>query len=1048
MQSKTTFKRIGGFLQKSLMILGLFCFFVGKINAQIYTNGNLSTGPTASSGEAAPAGSNWSEVQTGNANAGFSANITNGFSLADDFTIPGGTWGLTKFTCFAYSTGYAGAASPFTDMRVQIFDTDPSAGGVTPIYGDLTTNALTASSAASLYRIFNATAATNRIIWKLEANINISLTAGHYWVEWQTGTTLASNFSPASTVVGTTTQAGNNALQHTLAADTWAPVLDGPTATDPQDMPFIIDYTTSACSGTPAPGATLTTQTSACPGIPFTLSATNGTGGSGVTYQWQSSSTGGAGSFTDIGGATNSTYTTTITATTYYQVVVSCNGTPGTSTPVQVSLTPPNGCYCIPDPTDCTDGDIITNVTLGALNNTTDCGTNGYTDNTIDPTITIPDLVQGVANPIAVTAGGGIYTEIVGAWIDYDHSGSFDPSEFTLIGQTTGGTLNANIIVPATAPLGPARMRLRVRFNTPLTGGMACDPYTFGETEDYTVNIIPCIQGVFNTEPTNMSTTCGSGVTFTTATTGTFLSYQWQQQAGTGAPWTNLTNGINITGATTNTLHIVAVTSDWNGYNYRLLIGGGCTATDFSDIVSLTVTDQVINVSPTSYSTCSPIPAGSPVQLSITTEPPGVTYTTVSYSSGTLNTTIPDDDPTGIINAINVPALPAGATVTAASVTLNINHTWIGDLVIALKAPNDNILNLDYGLTSTGGSGVTTGFTNTVFSSAAPASATLVSGSDPWTGTFAPDAPAAPGTIPTAPLSLSPTNANVFTFADLYSVPSGDWTIGINDIAPPDEGTLVDWTLTLTYTTAAAGPYTGVWSPATGLFTDAAGTIPYTAGSQASTVYAAPGSSTVYTVTVTDPICPPAPVEVPVRILTADPVVTITATPATNIYPGIRSLLTANVNPELSATGTYQWLINGTEIPGANAKTYEVTFANTGLGDYSVDVIDSAICSGRVSSDIITISDSARNQLFIWPNPSTGQFQVRFFDGVNDIISGNPYLMIFDAKGSRVITQKYSVTAPYGRMDVDLSNQPKGTYIVSLYTADGKLLQSGRVIIR
>jgi hypothetical protein len=38
--------------------------------------------------------------------------------------------------------------------------------------------------------------------------------------------------------------------------------------------------------------------------------------------------------------------------------------------------------------------------------------------------------------------------------------------------------------------------------------------------------------------------------------------------------------------------------------------------------------------------------------------------------------------------------------------------TWI----VALKAPNNNVLNLDYGLTQTGGAGPTTGFTNTIIS--------------------------------------------------------------------------------------------------------------------------------------------------------------------------------------------------------------------------------------------------------------------------------------------------------------------------------------------
>src|SRR4249920_1518006 len=106
MQSKTTLKRIAGILQRSLTVLALFCFFTGKINAQVFVNGNLSTGATASSGEAAPAGYTWSEVQLGNQNAGFSASVANGFSVADDFTVTCGTWDITKFTFYSYSTNY------------------------------------------------------------------------------------------------------------------------------------------------------------------------------------------------------------------------------------------------------------------------------------------------------------------------------------------------------------------------------------------------------------------------------------------------------------------------------------------------------------------------------------------------------------------------------------------------------------------------------------------------------------------------------------------------------------------------------------------------------------------------------------------------------------------------------------------------------------------------------------------------------------------------------------------------------------------------------
>ena len=122
MQSKTTHIRIKGFLLQSLMILGLFCFMSSTLQAQQYINGSLGTGATSSDGTAAPAGFNWSEVPLGNVNAGFGAQITGNLSLADDFTVPSGTWTVSKITFFAYSTGYTGSTSPFEDIRVQLFN--------------------------------------------------------------------------------------------------------------------------------------------------------------------------------------------------------------------------------------------------------------------------------------------------------------------------------------------------------------------------------------------------------------------------------------------------------------------------------------------------------------------------------------------------------------------------------------------------------------------------------------------------------------------------------------------------------------------------------------------------------------------------------------------------------------------------------------------------------------------------------------------------------------------------------------------------------------
>lgn len=217
------------------------------------------------------------------------------------------------------------------------------------------------------------------------------------------------------------------------------------------------------------------------------------------------------------------------------------------------------------------------------------------------------------------------------------------------------------------------------------------------------------------------------------------------------------------------------------------------------------------------------------------------TSTQVCFTSGPLTLAIPDNNPAGVNNTIAVSGIPANATVSAAAVTLNMTHTWDGDMVFVLRAPNGQILNLDYFLTSTGGSGATTGFTNTVISSAGTAA--LSSGTNPYTGTFRADAVLGGAFGQAGPTGFIPT---VTTWSGLYSTPNGNWTLAMYDGGPADLGTLTSWQLCLTYVVGV--PSTpATWSPVAGLFSDAGATIPYVAGTAVDSVWARPTPSGVYT---------------------------------------------------------------------------------------------------------------------------------------------------------------------------------------------------------
>ncbi|KAB2966144.1 MAG: hypothetical protein F9K18_06010 [Thermoanaerobaculia bacterium] len=199
---------------------------------------------------------------------GFGHQIVNNNRVADDFTIsdPGG-WQIDTITFFAYQTGST-TTSTINDIRLQIWDGPPGAGGVV-VFGDLVTNRLASSSFTNAYRVTDTTlTANNRPIMADVATVGITLGPGTYWLDWMTGGTLASGpWAPPVTVLGST---GTGNGMQSLAGGAFAPVLD----VGPQDFPFVIEGSAVAqialnktvgtvpgvCAGTDA--ITVTTGTS------------------------------------------------------------------------------------------------------------------------------------------------------------------------------------------------------------------------------------------------------------------------------------------------------------------------------------------------------------------------------------------------------------------------------------------------------------------------------------------------------------------------------------------------------------------------------------------------------------------------------------------------------------------------------------------------------------------------------------------------------------------------------------------------------------------
>ncbi len=170
------------------------------------------------------------------------------------------------------------------------------------------------------------------------------------------------------------------------------------------------------------------------------------------------------------------------------------------------------------------------------------------------------------------------------------------------------------------------------------------------------------------------------------------------------------------------------------------------------------------------------------------------------------------------------------------------------------------------------------------------------------------------------------------------------------------------------------------------------------------------------------------------------PTVTLSAAPFTKLFPGLSTTLTATVNP--AGTYTYTWLKNGAAVTGATTPTLAVTLDK--LGDYSVMVTNNSTPPCSNTSAVVAISDSATNKLFVYPNPTTGQFQVNFYTTT----TGQHRLSVYDAKGAIAFSKPYAIAAPYQRLDVDIRQHGSGVYVVVLYDKSGKKLASRQVVIQ
>ncbi len=192
--------------------------------------------------------------------------------------------------------------------------------------------------------------------------------------------------------------------------------------------------------------------------------------------------------------STASIWTTISTNTTNYTLTNLTGGTPYNYSVEAICTSGPSGynatqTFNTTGAGYCTSGGISTSqdalglVWIGSIQ-VGYTGANGYYDLTnLSTSLTIGSTQTGYVS------GGGVNNKFFCIWIDYNHNNSFnDAGELVWqLNSTATGWLSVSFVVPNNALTGATRMRVILKRDSLPS---SCGSYSFGQTEDFSVNIV------------------------------------------------------------------------------------------------------------------------------------------------------------------------------------------------------------------------------------------------------------------------------------------------------------------------------------------------------------------------------------------------------------------------------------------------------------------------------------------------------------------------------------------------------------------------------
>ncbi len=665
-------------------------------------------------------------------NNGSTVTLANGVTVGATLSLSSGVivTGSNTLTLSATSTITGGSSSSYVNGNLS--RTMPAAGVTSMFYpvGDATYSPARLTFSSSLNSgsvLVKSTAGSHPSI--AGSYIDVANAVNKYWTITPTGvapSTINIDLSyPGSSITGGGSNSAFIIRQYNGSSWSSAPSVSNSTS---GTSPLLANVTTTTgaagssfsgdyvagnplCTG-PVAGTAAATPSLLCSAGSVTLSLSGASSGSGISYQWQSSTD--SITFNDIAGATSSSYTEAISATTYYKCTVTCvlsGSVSSTVATASVSAVPSGLSAALSASTVCSGTTVTLSGSASGTSSYSWSGPNGYTATGLNPaafttgtvsagiyTLTATNSCGTVTattatltvNPLpAVTISG---TTIVAAGSSATLTFSGNSGDVVYYSWTGGGSSSVTIGAGGTAAVSVTPSSTTTYTVVNATSAAGCTTVVTGQQATVTVDLGCTVAPTSVSASLSATAICTGGTLTLSGAATNATSYSWSGPNGfastdinpaaftinTASAGVYTLTATNACGSTTATTAELAI----------LTVPGTATATPSATSVcagaTLTITASATGAS--AYSWNSPDGSSStdnPASFVVTASSAGVYTVTASNSCGTSTVytsaiTI-NNIPTSLSAGLSSSSICVGGTLTLTGAAANaFSYSWSG----------------------------------------------------------------------------------------------------------------------------------------------------------------------------------------------------------------------------------------------------------------------------------------------------------------------------------------------------------------------------------